>query len=289
MTGPTGPASFRQVWWLWLCLLVTTALFIITALYASHPSLFSAAGYFTTSISRPVRNLRILSGVTDILFAATFSSVLERIQWSLIVRKRGLRFTELLALYASTRYLGLLKLAYKKGSLDAVARAISQIRLLVAVCYAVLGIVIMSKSRQRKSKVLDNGLNFTGDVQNIPSHRTIITWDLPGGAGLGEFNRSLAFLSAAQIDRIFGSSQVNTFLTSNELAMDLTDGQSRDLSCDQLDYSMPVATCERTVFMPGGAPMELVMADGYPDADILIAYDMNGYVLRYGRSDVDDL
>jgi hypothetical protein len=52
---------------------------------------------------------------------------------------------------------------------------------------------------------------------------------------------------------------------------------------------MPVATCERTVFMPGGAPMELVMADGYPDADILMAYDMNGYVLRYGRSDVDDL
>jgi hypothetical protein len=41
--------------------------------------------------------------------------------------------------------------------------------------------------------------------------------------------------------------------------------------------------------MPGGVPMELVMADGYPDADILTAYDMNGYVLQYGRSDVDDL
>jgi hypothetical protein len=125
-------------------------------------------------------------------------------------------------------------------------------------------------------------------VQNVPSHRTILTWNLPGGAGLGEFNGSLAFWSAAQIDRIFGSSQVNTFLTSNELAVDLTDGQSRDLSCDQLDYSMPVTTCERTVFMPGGAPMELVMADGYPDADVLTAYDMNGYVLRYGQSDVDD-
>jgi hypothetical protein len=95
-------------------------------------------------------------------------------------------------------------------------------------------------------------------------------------------------LSAAQIDRIFGSSQVNTFLTSNELAVDLTDGQSRDLSCDQLDYSGPVATCERTVFMPGGAPMELVMADGHPEADVLISYDMNGYVLRYGRSDIDN-
>jgi hypothetical protein len=126
-------------------------------------------------------------------------------------------------------------------------------------------------------------------VQNIPSHRIILTWNLPGGAGLGEFNGSLAFLSAAQIDRIFGSSQVNTFLTSNELAMELTDGQSRDLSCDQLDYSTSAATCERTVFMPGGAPMELVMADGYPDADVLTAYDMNGYVLRYGQSDVDDL
>jgi hypothetical protein len=127
-----------------------------------------------------------------------------------------------------------------------------------------------------------------GDVQNIPSHRIILTWNLPGGAGLGEFNGSLAFWPAAQIDRIFGSSQVNTFLTNNELAVELTDGQSRGLSCDQLDYSMPVATCERTVFMPGSAPMELVMADGYPDADVLTAYDMNGYVLRYGQSDVDD-
>jgi len=271
IVGPTGSASFRQVWWLWLCLLVTAALFISIALYASHPSVFSAAGYFTTSISRPVRNLRVLSGVADILLAATFSSVLERIQWSLIVRKRGLRFTELLALHASTGYLGLLKPAYEKGSLDAVARANSQIRLLVAVCCAVLGIVIMSKSRQRKSKILDNRLNFTGDVQNILSHRTIFTWDLPDGAGLGEFNGSLAFPSAAQIDRIFGSSQVNTFPTSNELAMNLTDGQSRDLSCDQSDYSVPVATCERTVFMPGGAPMELVMADGHPDADVLTA------------------
>jgi hypothetical protein len=150
--GSTGPASFRQVWWPWFCLLLTTALFIVTALYASRPSVFSAAGYFTTSISRPVRNLRVLSGVTDILLAATFSSVLERIQWSLIVRKRGLRFTELLALHASTGYLGLSKLAYGKGSLDAVARAISQIRLLVAVCCAVLGIVIMSKSRQEETK-----------------------------------------------------------------------------------------------------------------------------------------
>lgn len=154
---PKGPASFRQVWWLWLCLLLTTALFIITALYASRPSVFSAAGYLTTSISRPVRNLRVLSGVTDILLAATFSSILERTQWSLIVRKRGLRFTELLAFHASTGYLGLLKLTYGKGSLDAVARAISQIRLLIAVCCAVLGIIIMSKSRQEEAKYWKTG------------------------------------------------------------------------------------------------------------------------------------
>jgi hypothetical protein len=44
------------------------------------------------------------------------------------------------------------KLAYGKGSLDAVARVISQMRLLVAVCCAVLGIVIMSKSRQEEAK-----------------------------------------------------------------------------------------------------------------------------------------
>jgi hypothetical protein len=149
---PTGYASFRQVWWLWLCLLLTTALFVVTALYASRPGVFPAVGYFTTSISRPVRNLRILPGVTDILLAATFSSVLERVQLSLILRKRGLRFTEFLALHASTGYLGLLQLAYGKGSLDAVARAISQIRLLVAVCCAVLGIVIMSKSRQEEAQ-----------------------------------------------------------------------------------------------------------------------------------------
>jgi hypothetical protein len=150
--GPTGAASFRQVWWLWLCLLLTTALFVVTALYASRPGVFPAVGYFTASISRPVRNLRVLSGVTDILLAATFSSALERTQWAFIVRKRGLRFTELLAFHASTGYLGLLKLAYGKGSLDAVARAISQIRLLVAVCCAVSGIIIMSESRQEEAK-----------------------------------------------------------------------------------------------------------------------------------------
>jgi hypothetical protein len=147
-----GPVILRQVWLLWLCLLFTTAFFIVTTLYASRPGFFSAAGYSTTTISRPVRDLRILSGVTDILLGVTFSLVLERVQWALIARKGGMRFTELLSLHASTGYLGLLKLAYGKGSMDVVARAISQVRLLVAICCAVLGVIIMSKSRQDKTR-----------------------------------------------------------------------------------------------------------------------------------------
>jgi hypothetical protein len=149
--GITRPTIFRQVWLTWLCFLLTTTMFIITALYASRPRLFSAAGYSTTSISSPVRHLRILSGVTDILPGVTFSLILERVQWAMIARKQGMRFTELLSFHASTGYPGLARLAYGKGSMDVVARAISQIRLLVAVCCALLGIIIMSESRQDRA------------------------------------------------------------------------------------------------------------------------------------------
>lgn len=101
-----GSAPFAQVCWPWLSLLLTTALLVGTALYASRPGIFSAAGYTTKSISAPVRNLRILSGVTDLLLAATFSSILERVQWALIARQGGLTFLDTLTFHASTGYLG---------------------------------------------------------------------------------------------------------------------------------------------------------------------------------------
>lgn len=132
-------------------------------------------------------------------------------------------------------------------------------------------------------------LTSTGDVDNVPPYRTLEAWDLPGGAGVGGFNKSLAFLPAVQIDRIFGSSQVNTFLSSNELAIDITSSQMRNNSCDQVNYAgSSISTCERTVFMPGTAPLDLIVKDGMPEGDIMTAYNMQGFVLRFGQGDVGD-
>lgn len=83
------------------------------------------------------------------------------------------------------------------------------------------------------------------------------------------------------------SSHATARLGPDQLTVMITKLRQGVSLLDQVDYSTSVATCERTVYMPGSVPMELVMADGYPDADILTAYDMNSYVSRYGRSDLE--
>ncbi|OQO12705.1 hypothetical protein B0A48_02168 [Cryoendolithus antarcticus] len=125
-------------------------------------------------------------------------------------------------------------------------------------------------------------LTLTGDVHNVADHLPVRTWTVAAGAGMDGFNASLAFLSAMQVDRVYGTTQVNNFLSSNELAIDVTPEQQKTLSCEQLDYETTGAKCARTVFMPGAAPLELITAVDHSEASILTAYEMQGYVLTFG-------
>ncbi|KAK6439564.1 hypothetical protein LTR95_004233 [Oleoguttula sp. CCFEE 5521] len=125
-------------------------------------------------------------------------------------------------------------------------------------------------------------LTLTGDVHNVADYLPIRTWTVAAGAGMDGFNASLAFLSAMQVDRVYGTTQVNNFLSSNELAIDVTPEQQKTLSCEQLDYETTGAKCARTVFMPVAAPLELITAVYHSEASILTAYEMQGYVLTFG-------
>lgn len=69
--------------------------------------------------------------------------------------------------------------------------------------------------------------------------------------------------------------------------VDITPDEHRWSSCAQGPRPGHAQTCERTVYMSGFIPPELSIKDGWPEADIGMAYASKGYVLQFGQGDID--
>lgn len=117
-----------------------------------------------------------------------------------------------------------------------------------------------------------------------PAVDYVSTWELPNAEGISEFNTTGSYLAALQADRIFSNSMTN-FLSSNEIAIDVTPDKLRSMSCQELATDGRERTCERTVFMPGSIPIGVVTRGGHPDADIAVTFAVKGYVLLYEPGD----
>ncbi|KAK4913681.1 hypothetical protein LTR49_018015 [Elasticomyces elasticus] len=125
-----------------------------------------------------------------------------------------------------------------------------------------------------------------GDLNMQQASTNALTWTLRNTEGVSFFNASRAPFVAAEIDRIFSNS-MTTWLSNSEHAVDITPDNDRIMSCAQLLANGTTPTYERVVYMPGSVPVALVADEREPEADIQIAFDIKGYVLRFGRSDVD--
>ncbi|KAK4954429.1 hypothetical protein LTR10_007860 [Elasticomyces elasticus] len=126
----------------------------------------------------------------------------------------------------------------------------------------------------------------TGDVNTQQASTNALTWTLINTEGVSFFNASRAPLVAVEIDRVFSNS-MTTWLSNSEHAIDITPDGARKMSCEKLPFDSTTPTCERVIYMPGSVPVALVTDEREPEADLQIAFDIKGYVLRFGKSDVD--
>ncbi|KAK5723927.1 hypothetical protein LTR17_013769 [Elasticomyces elasticus] len=253
----------------WLCWLLTVLVFAVTVAYAFRPSTFTNS--LTTvgsSISNSILTLRLLSGITDIMLSVTFAAALDRLQVILINGPRGTALAKALAVHSGTSYVGLAVLGFGSGSASLAARGFAVGRLLVMLVIPVLGIIIMS------------------DVNTQQASTNALTWTLINTEGVSFFNASRAPLVAVEIDRVFSNS-MTTWLSNSEHAVDITPDDDRIMSCAQLAFNGTAPTCERVIYMPGSVPVALVTDERKPEADLQIAFDIKGCVLRFGKSDVD--
>jgi hypothetical protein len=138
-------APCRQIPVAWACLLLTTALFVLTTLFANNSAILMNVRAVSTSISRPISMLRLLSGVMDALLFASCSAAFERLQWVLVSRRKGISAAGFVSLSASTGLTGLLVLALGSSGKDKTARMFALMRLLAIVLCPALGIILMSK------------------------------------------------------------------------------------------------------------------------------------------------
>ena len=127
----------------WLGALITVVLFLLTVYYAMTATLGRGAAWLQTSQSRALLLLRVLSEATSIFLTLLIASSLERLQWMLISRKKGLNLPTLFSLEAGTGVLGLLQLLVLKG-FGLWTRSSSLMRLSFKLVVPVLAVLIMS-------------------------------------------------------------------------------------------------------------------------------------------------
>lgn len=141
--GFLGPC--RQIPMAWTCLLLATALFILTSLFANNSAILMNVRAVSGSTTRPISILRLLSGITDALLFASCSAAFERLQWVLVSRRQGISAAGFLSLSASTGLMGLLVLAFDSNGRDKTARSFAFLRLMTIVLCPALGIILMSE------------------------------------------------------------------------------------------------------------------------------------------------
>ncbi|KAK4897341.1 hypothetical protein LTR27_004861 [Elasticomyces elasticus] len=241
----------------WLCWLLTVLVFAVTVVYAFWPSIF--VGYYGpigSSIGNSILTLRLLSGCTDVMLSVTFAAALDRLSAILVNGPGGVATATMLAVNSGTSYLGLVVLSFGKGNTQLATRSLAAVRLLI---------VIVS-TRQA----------FT--------HKA--SWILSNTEGMSFLNATRAPLVAMEIDRVFSSS-MTYFLRNTEHAIDITPNDNMSIPCSLLAIDNTAPSCERIVYMPGSIPLALMTSTQNPEADIRMVFDIKGYVLRFGPSDIE--
>ena len=131
----------KQIPLTWLGALGAVALFVLTTQYAMTATLGRGASWSHMTQSRAILLLRVLSEATSLFLGATIVSSLERLQWMLTSRFKGLSLPSIVALQSGTGVRGMLALTIGFGW---GTRLFSVIRLCLKLIVPVLAVLIMS-------------------------------------------------------------------------------------------------------------------------------------------------
>lgn len=137
----------RQLLLEWSSAMLTLVFLVLTAVYASETTVPYRVRFLYASSSNTIFTLSALSALAGLFLAATIAAAFERLQWLLVARARGLKFTKVLSLNAATGVTGLLQLtAWRGHPLLTTTRLWSATRLISIMLVPILGILIMSES-----------------------------------------------------------------------------------------------------------------------------------------------
>lgn len=109
--GVVMRSIIKQSFWQYGLTVLTTAVFIITAVFSQNSTSVSSIS-FLKKFSSTLAVLRILQGFTSALTTLALNQTLESIQWSLVSQENGLRLLNFLSISPTTGIVGMLKMAF---------------------------------------------------------------------------------------------------------------------------------------------------------------------------------
>jgi hypothetical protein len=145
----------RRLWIPWSSAFTSSALYILTVLYASQSTILSRVRSVGGSPSHTILVLRVLSELASLSLATTIAAVFEGLQCMLVSRGKqtsgqtdgaGFELSNYLGLDSGTGILGLLGMALGRRVSKITTRSWSIIRLVAIVMIPLLNILIMGKS-----------------------------------------------------------------------------------------------------------------------------------------------
>lgn len=128
----------------WTTLILAIAFYVLTTLYARHPSLISRIFLFGGTPSRALQVLAVLSMIANWLLGATISQSFDITRGMLIARSAGLGLMHNLALQPGTCLDGHVEIIFKWHEGGITPRAWSMAKVTSMLIIPILGIVILS-------------------------------------------------------------------------------------------------------------------------------------------------
>ncbi|KAH7386418.1 hypothetical protein BKA64DRAFT_143148 [Cadophora sp. MPI-SDFR-AT-0126] len=251
----------------WITLILATASYILTSLYAWHPQLISRNDIFGGSPSKALRVLTVLSTLASYFLAATISQSFDLMWGMLLARKDGLCLLSGLAIQPGTGLDGLIEIICKKHKGGVKPRAWSVLKILSMTIIPILGIVILR------------------DVEAIPIYYQKTSVPVAKGYSIGQFNSTLATLLQPLADGLF-STRFKDFLSDSDLGRDVSTDADRK-GCSNAHLNDTKIPCRSKFFIPGGieqfAP-QLLNSEAFSGSDDIqpvLAKNLRGLYLEF--------
>jgi hypothetical protein len=130
---------------------------------------------------------------------------------------------------------------------------------------------------------------IAGNVQTKLTFNKVDQLTLPLGFGLASMNITVAQQLSLLTDVLFGAT-FSTFLTDPNHVVDITPATIRQKSCSQGIDVRGGQTCEQIVFLAAGIDQvggEVAKTSSFPNADVWLTEDHQGYVLHFTEGDVN--